>query len=87
MLCRQWRRPTWLDDGDNLHRFVTPEDRYRQVYFEVVDYCCGELEKRFDQSDLATVSSLEAFMLDIANGISSSVEFPFIITRVEQEID
>ena len=68
VLPRQRRMPRRLDDGDNHpHRFTTLVDRYSQVYFDVLEYCCGELEKWFDQSDLVTVSSLEAFLLDIAN--------------------
>ena len=59
VLPRKQRRPRRLDDGDNPHHFATPEDRYRQLYFEVLDYYCGELEKQFDQSHLVTVSSLE----------------------------
>ena len=87
VLPRHWRRSRRLDDGDNPHRFATPEDRYHQVYFEILDYCCGELEKWFDQSHLVTVSSLEAFLLDIVNG--SSVEFPSFLSHYlsEQETD
>ena len=84
VLPRQRRRSGQLDDDDNPHCFATPEDRY---YFEVLDNCCGELEKWFDQSDLVTVTSLEAFLLDIANG--SSVDFPSFLSHYlsEQEID
>jgi len=45
----QQRRPRWLDDGNDYHHFVTPEYRFHQVYFEVLDHCCGELNRLFDQ--------------------------------------
>ena len=80
VLPRYRRRPRRLEDGDNPHRFATPEDMYRQIFFEVLDYSCGEIENRFAQSDLATVSSLETFLLDKANG-NSSVEFPALLSQ------
>ena len=84
VLPRYRRRPRRLEDGDNPHRFATPEDMYRQIFFEVLDYSCGEIENRFTQSDLATVSSLETFLLDIANG-NSSVEFPALLSQYVSE--
>jgi len=74
VLPRQRRWPRWLDDGNNYHHFATHKDSKHQVNFEVLDNWCGELKRLFDQSDLATVSSLKNFLLQIANG--TSVEFP-----------
>ena len=38
------------------------------TYFEALDYACGEVQRRFDQSDLATVSEIESLLMDAANG-------------------
>ena len=50
------------------HRFSSPEEMYRVTYFEALDYACGEVQRRFDQSDLATVSEIESLLLDASNG-------------------
>ena len=38
------------------------------TYFEALDIACGEVQRRFDQSDLATVSEIESLLMDAANG-------------------
>ncbi len=47
---------------------MSPEDRYRQAYFEALDYADREIEKQFDQSDLAVVREVESLLVDAANG-------------------
>ena len=65
---RQHKAPRRFDGGAQPHRFTTPEERYHQAYFEVLDHACGEIEKRFDQSDLAIICEVESLLLDSANG-------------------
>ena len=55
-------------EGAQPHRFSSPEEMYRVTYFEALDYACGEVQRRFDQSDLATVSEIESLLLDASNG-------------------
>ena len=74
VLPRYRRRPRRFDEGDHPHRFHTPEERYRQIYFEALEHCCGELDNRFNQSDLPNVSSLEKLLLDAANGSEDNPE-------------
>ncbi len=57
-----------LDDGSQPHRFASPEERYRHAYFEVLEQVCGEIERRFDQSDLSVVQKIESFLIKSANG-------------------
>ena len=87
VLPRYRRRPRRFDEGEHPHHFAIPEDRYRQVYFEVLENCCGEIDNRFAQSDLTLISSLEKLLLDAANG-SDLVEVPSYLSQYisEQEI-
>lgn len=68
VLPRYRRIPRRLDDGASPHRFATPKDRYRHAYFEALDQACGELENRFDQSDLTIIHDMEALLVNAANG-------------------
>ena len=82
VLARYQRSPRQFDEGDHPHHFATPEDRYRQVYFEVLENCCGD--NRFARSDLALVYSLENLLLDVANGIDSA-EIPSYLSQYLSE--
>ena len=88
VLPRYRRRPRRFDEGEHPHHFATPEDRYRQVYFEVLENCCGEIDNRFAQSDLTLISSLEKLLLDAANGEVIRQEIPSYLSHYlsEQEI-
>ncbi len=80
VLPRYRRRPRRIDDGCSPHVFVTPKDLYRHIYFEVLENYHGEIERRFDHSDLLLASSLEKLLLNAANG-SSSVEIPSFLSQ------
>ncbi len=68
VLPRYRKIPKRLDDGSQPHRFASPEERYRHAYFEVLEQVCGEIERRFDQSDLSVVQKIESFLIESANG-------------------
>ena len=68
VLPRYRRIPRRLDDGASPHCYTTSENRYRRAYFEALDQACGELEKRFDQSDLTIIHDMEALLVNAANG-------------------
>ncbi len=68
VLPRYRKIPKRLDDGSQPHRFTSPEERYRHAYFEVLEQACGEIERRFDQSDLSVVQKIESFLIESANG-------------------
>ena len=59
--------PRRLDEGENLHRYLEPKDRYRHIYFEAIELVTGEME-RFDQPDLRIIKDLEILLLNAANG-------------------
>lgn len=89
VLPRYRRRPRRIDDGAHPHCFASPEDRYRQTYFQALEYCCEDISNRFIQSDLGDISLLEKLLLDSANGVSVG-EFPSVVARYfstpEQEL-
>ena len=68
VLPRYRRVPRRLDDGASPHRYTSPEDRYRHAYLEALEQACGELENRFDQSDVTIICDMEALLVNAANG-------------------
>ena len=41
------------------HRVSHPKEMFQVAYFEALNYAFGEVKRRFDQSDLSTVSEIE----------------------------
>jgi hypothetical protein len=50
-LPRYRKRPRRLDEGVAPHRYLSPKERYRHTYFEVLELVKGEIERRFNQPD------------------------------------
>ena len=67
-LTHQRKRPRRFDDGASPHRYETPEDRHRHMYFEVTELTSGEVEKRFIQKDLSIVYEIESTLTEFVNG-------------------
>ena len=63
-LPRYRKAPKKFDGGAQQHQYSSAEDRYRHIYFEVLDHPVGEIKRRFNQSDI----TLEKLLLDSANG-------------------
>ena len=80
VLPRYRRIPKKIDKDAMPHCHTSPEDRYRQAYFEALDHASGEIEKQFDQSDLAVVREVESLLVDAANG-EDVTEIPEVVTR------
>ena len=67
-LPRYRRVPMRLDEGSQPHRYDSPKNYYRHLYYEACDLLLRELEDRFDQHDvLKPVLSLENVLLKTAN--------------------
>ena len=60
-LSHRRKAPKHLDVGANAHQHACPEGKYRQQYFDMLDHAIGEIDKRFDQNDLAFVNEAEFF--------------------------
>ena len=67
------KRPKRLDDRASQHIYETPRDRYRQAYFLSFELAVGEIERRFNQSDLQLIKWIEELLLNAANGQSTDV--------------
>ena len=67
-LPRHRKTPRRFDEGAQQHRYLSPKHRYRHAYFESLEYACGEIQRRFDQSDIAVISEVETLLLDSAKG-------------------
>ena len=71
-------------EGAQPHQFSPAEEMYHVTYFEALDYANGEVKRRFEQSDLATVSEIES--IDTANGKSpeiSTVVQEFLMEKID----
>ena len=60
--------PKRLDEGDHPHRYDSPKDKYRHDYFEMLELATGEIERRFEQPDIAKIKEIESLLIDAANG-------------------
>ena len=80
VLPRQRRLPKRIDDGAPQHVFTAVEDLYRKEYFEAIDCVKGELERRFHKDNFLFVRSIEAMLMNSANGK------PFNLTQKFKDI-
>ena len=87
VLPRPRRVPRRFDEGTQPHRYTSPEEKCRQAYFEAFDNAGGEVEKRFDQSDLAFVCVVESLLLDAANGEDVSEIPESVVEYFQGKID
>ena len=67
-LPRYRKVPRRFDDKEGPHRYLEPKDRYRHIYYEALEVAAGEVEQRFDQTDLHIIKDLELLLLSAANG-------------------
>ncbi|ELT97076.1 hypothetical protein CAPTEDRAFT_191720 [Capitella teleta] len=67
-LPRQRRPPKRLVNGVAPHVFASPKEMCRQQNFQVVDSMIADSKRRFNRGSLAVPTSLEAFLLEAANG-------------------
>ena len=67
-LPRNRKMPRRYDEGERPHQYLVPKDMYRHAYFESLELAVGEIERRFEQSDLRTIKELEELLLNAANG-------------------
>ena len=68
-LPRYRKAPARVDSGSQPHRFQTPCDYHRSLYYEACDLLLKELEERFQQKDLLpSAIVLESLLLSAANG-------------------
>ena len=86
IIPRYRKRPRRLDDGCEPHCYQTPKERYRHIYFEVLELVKGEVERRFKQADFDIIQKLESLLLDVANG-KPSLPDESLLKYLEKGID
>ena len=82
--------PRYRKESAQPHRFSSPKEMFQVAYFEALEYACGEVKRRFDQSDLSTVSEIESLLVDASNGknpieISTTIE-NFFSEKIDMSI-
>ena len=85
-LPRSRKVPRRFDEGSSPHQYLVPKDRYRHAYFEVMELATGEVERRFDQSDLHTIRKIEQLMLDACNG-NDYTSFDDVLCYLKDDVD
>ena len=75
-LPRKRRAPSRFEVGSSsTHSFhVSPDDYYRQIYFEALDHVIGAIRDRFDQPGYKTYRNLEELVLKACKGESYNAE-------------
>ena len=69
-LPRQRQVPKKLEGGAPSHRFLQPDDYFRQQYFEVLDMLIGELNRRFNQDSFQILEEMERVLIESCNGVA-----------------
>lgn len=86
-LPRQRKVPRRFDSGGAAHIYSTPKDRYRHAYFESLELAAGEVQRRFDQADLAIIGEIEKILMKSANGEKMESIPEVVKTYIEKDID
>ena len=85
-LPRARKAPRRYDPGQDPHRYSVPKDRYRHIFFESLEVVCGEVERRFEQSDLQLAQEIECLLLSAADG--NVIEITDAVSKfIEDDID
>ena len=76
VLPRQRKVPRRLaNDGSAApHQFNSVEDMQRAQYFEAIDACLAELNRRFVKESYAPLQHFEDVILNAANGLSFELD-------------
>lgn len=85
-LPRARKTPRRYDPGENPHCYGVPKDRHRHIFFEALGVVYGEVERRFEQSDLQLAQEVECLLLSAANGNVTEITNP-VSKFIEGDID
>ena len=69
VLPRYRKLPKHVDNASSPHRYQSPKDRFRHAYFEALELAVGEVERRFEQSDMKLIKEMEVMLVEAANGV------------------
>lgn len=68
-LPRQKRIPRRHNQGAENYHHTTPDEYFRQQYFEVLDTLISELTRRFSQASFSFLQEAEKAIIDSCNGV------------------
>lgn len=76
-LPRQRQLPRRIDQGAPSHQYASPQEYFRQQYFEVLDLLSCELTRRFDQPSLMVLQEMKNLLVKSCNGeaVQASTSF------------
>lgn len=68
-LHRPRRTPKQLEErgASEAHKFQTPKDYYRMIYFEIFDQVISSMKDRFNTSTMKLLNSFENFVIEKHN--------------------
>ena len=87
ILPRTRKLPKQYDQGETPHKYPTPKDRYRNAYLEAIELAYSEIERRFEQSDLAQIKDLETLLLSAANGKDIESLYERVTAHLGDDLD
>ena len=66
--CRDKKVPRRMDDGAPGHVYSSPQQYYRQQYYDVLDVLTSEMARRFDQATFSILQEMEHLLVSSCNG-------------------
>ena len=73
---RRQRRPPWrLDDGGEPHQSTTPQDHYRWVFTEAVDWTAGAMAGRFPSDETVLATAERALLTAEEDAVAETARF------------
>ena len=73
--------------GGPSHQYLVPKDKYRHAYFETLELAFGEIERRFEQSDLEKIKDVEDLLVDAAHGRDIEPTSEAVINLLGNDVD
>ena len=88
-LPRRRNVPRRFDEGkvDNYVYPSTPEDHYRQIYFEAIDLIVNCITDRFNQPGFCIYQHVESLLLKAANCKEYQSELKFVLEFYGPDLD
>ena len=77
VLPRQRHIPRRINDGAPNHSFQSPEDFFKQQYFETLDLLVNEITQRFNQPTFSVLHEMEKLIIDSCNGKTHTLSSNF----------
>ena len=87
---RYSKRPRRYDDGEVSHRFECSETYFKQLYFEAIYLCHGELSNGISETRLncmPVAAAIEKVLVDAVDGTLENSKVPEVLTLYTKFFD